>query len=180
MHELYTEKSRNILELVNRFTGFEYDTDYGGRLKAKDVKITGKIFPNIEDAENFVTDRSYYGESAYLAAHTVKKLSKGYLNAFESFYSKYNEYVNFKNNLTIAYGRNATKVTCPRCGSSISLNYGGRFKSCPVCGSEKIISDSNWKTLETKCRMYEKAAANLTKEAEKNDVTFVCGMEWHC
>lgn len=26
----------------------------------------------------------------------------------------------------------------------------------------------------------EKAAENLSKEAEKNDVTFICDIEWHC
>ena len=93
---------------------------------------------------------------------------------------KQKEYTAFKNGLTIAYGRTASKATCPHCGSSINLQYGRRFKSCPVCGSPKIISDSNWKTLETKQRMVTKAAENLKKEAEKNDVTFICGIEWHC
>ena len=56
----------------------------------------------------------------------------------------------------------------------------GDIESALYVESPKIISDSNWKTLETKQRMSARAAENLKKEAEKNDVTFVCGIEWHC
>jgi ribosomal protein S27E len=144
------------------------------------VNITNKILANHEEAIQFVTGRSYGGNTAYLAAYTTKKLSKGYQDAFNTFFAKYSGYLDFEKNLTIAYGRKSTKATCPYCGSSINLKFGGRFKACPVCGSTKIISDSNWKTLETKQRMAERAAENLAKEAEKNDVMFVCGIEWHC
>lgn len=180
MHEWHTSNSRNIMELINEFVGYEYRTDYGGTSTVRSVKIMQKVFTNHEDAENYVTSKSYYSESAYLAAYTTKKLSKGYLNAFSNFLAKYNEYVNFEKNLTIAYGRTSSKATCPDCGSSISLKYGKQFKSCPVCGSKKIISDSNWKTLDTKRRMCEKASEALNKEAEKNDVMFISGIELHC
>ena len=180
MHEWHTNSSRNPLRLINEFMGFEFDTDYGGRQEVLHVKMTNRLFTNKEDAITFVTNQSYGGQTAYLAAYTTKKLSKGYQNALSTFLERYNEYLKFENGLTIAYGRKTSKTTCPCCGSSISLKYGGRFKSCPVCGSSKIISDSNWKALETKKRMSEKAADNLSKEATKNDVTFVCGIEWHC
>lgn len=180
MHEWHTNNSRNIMELINEFVGYRYDTDYGGGLTVRDVKITQRMFTNHDDAANYVTSQSYYSETAYLAAYTAKKLSKGYLNAFSNFLAKYNEYVNFEKNLTIAYGRTSSKATCPNCGSSINLKYGKWFKSCPVCDSKKIISDSNWKTLDTKRRMCEKASEALSKEAEKNDVMFICGIEWHC
>lgn len=180
MHEWHTSKSRNPLKLLEEFVGYEFDTDYGGRLEVLQVKITNRIFPSENDAITFVTNQSYGGETAYMAAYTTKKLSKGYQEAFTNFLTRYNEYTKFKNTLTIAYGRTSSKATCPSCGSSINLKYGNRFKSCPVCGSSKIISDSNWKTLETKKRMSEKAAENLSKEAQKNEVTFVCGIEWHC
>lgn len=180
MHEWHTNNSRNILSLIREFDGFQYDTDYGGRQKVSKIVITNKILPNHDEAITFVTNKSYYSDAAYLAAYTTKKISKGYQNAFNSFLAKYNEYSNFKDNLTIAYGRTSSKTTCPNCGSSINLKYGKRFKVCPVCGSDKIISDSNHKMLETKKRMCEKAAENLSKEAEKNDITFVCGIEWRC
>jgi len=180
MHEWHTNNSTNILSLINEFTGYEYDTDYAGRQQVEKVNITNNIFSTHEEAVNFVTRKSYYSDMAFLAAYTSKKLSKGFQNAFANFLAKYNEYMNFKDNLTIAYGRTSSKATCPECGSSINLKYGRRFKNCPVCGSRKIISDSNWKALETKKRMSEKAAENLSKEAEKNGVMFVCGYEWHC
>lgn len=181
MHEWHTNTSKNPLNLINEFIGYEYDTDYGGRQEVKYVKITNKLFSDHDGALSYVTNTSYYaGETAYLAAYATKKLSKGYLNAYSAFITRYKEYTDFRDNLTIAYGRKSSKATCPDCGSSISLKYGNRFKACPVCGSKKIISDSNWKMLDTKRRMAEKAAENLSKEAEKNDVTFVCGIEWHC
>lgn len=180
MHEWHINESKNPLKLINEFDGYEFNTDYGGRQEVKQVKITGKMFPTYEDASSCVTGCSYGSETAYMAAYSSKKLSKGYQNAYVNFLDKYNEYTGFKDNLTIAYGRKSEKATCPDCGSSISLKYGKRFKECPVCGSRKIISDSNWKILDTKRRMVEKAAENLSKEAEKNDVTFVCGIEWHC
>lgn len=179
MHEWHTSTSRNPLRLINEFIGFEHSVDEG-YATVEDVKVTNKIFSTKEEAINFVCKQSYYGDAAYLAAYTTKKLSKGFRNAFDNFLAKDKEYRDFRNGLTIAYGRTASKVTCPECGSSINLKYGRWFKACPVCGSKKIISDSNWKTLETKKRMREKAAENVAKEAEKNDVMFLCGIEWHC
>ena len=180
MHEWHQNRSKNIMRLINEFMGYEFDTDHSGRLEVKQVNVLDRVFNNDEDAINFVTSKSYYTQTAFLVPYTTKKLSKGYQNAFKNFISRYNEYQNFDNNLTIAYGRTSSKATCPSCGSAISLKYGRRFKRCPVCGSEKIISDSNWKTLETKRRMAEKASEALEKEAIKNDVTFICGIEWHC
>ena len=180
MHEWHTEQSKNPLTLIHEFVGFEFETDHSGRQTVSRVNITNKVLSDHEEAVRFVTERSYGGTTAYLVAYTTKKLSKGYQNAFNAFFAKYSECLDFEKNLTIAYGRKSSKATCPKCGSSISLRYGGRFNACPVCGSTKIISDSNWKTLETKQRMVERAAENLKKEAEKNDVTFVCGIEWHC
>ena len=180
MHEWHTEQSRNPMRLINEFTGFEFDTDHSGRQEVSRVNVTNKILANHEEAIQFVTGRSYGGNTAYLAAFTTKKLTKGYQNAFTNFLTKHKEYLSFKDHLTIAYGRTSSKATCPDCGSSISLKYGYRFKACPVCGSKKIISDSNWKMLDTKQRMVERAAEALSKEAQKNDVTFVCGIEWHC
>ena len=178
-HEWHTNQSRNILNLIREFMGFEHEVDEGFAT-VEHVMVTNRMFSTASEARDFVTRQSYGGETAYIAAYTTKKLTKGYQEAFTNFMSKYKEYTDFKKSLTIAYGRTASKVTCPECGSSINLKYGRRFKSCPVCGSTKIISDSNWKTLDTKKRLAEKAAENLAKEAEKNGVFFVCGIEWHC
>ena len=181
MHEWHTDSDTDILSLINEFGRFTFNTDYSDRPeKVTNIKITKNGLSTQDETINFVTNHSYGGNTAYLAAYATKKLSKGYSNAFKDFTTKYNEYVKFKNNLTIAYGRKSNKATCPECGSSISLKYGNRFKSCPVCGSKKIISDSNWKMLNTKYRIAEKASEKLSKEAVKNGVTFVCGIEWHC
>lgn len=180
MHEWHTETGRNPFRLINSFLGFEFETDYGGPSRVSDVKILSRQFSDIDEARTAVTNSSYGGSTAYMAVCTNKKLTKAYQNAYANFIERYKEYRDFSKNLTIAYGRKASKVTCPQCESSISLKYGTRFKACPVCGSPKIISDSNWKMLDTKKRLTEKAAENLAKEAEKNDVTFVCGIEWHC
>ncbi len=180
MHEWHTNQSKNILNLINEFKNFEFNTDYSGREKVQKVEVTNKVLADHDEAISYVTNKSYGSNTAILAAYTTKILSKGYQNAFANFLTRYREYQNFRSNLTIGYGRTSSKVACPECGSSISLKYGSRFKVCPICGSKKIISDSNWKTLDTKKRMCEKAAENLSKEAEKNEVTFVCGIEWHC
>ena len=180
MHEWHTEENRTPMNLIKEFSGFGYDTDYAGEQQVEGVEMTNKMFSTHEEAINFVTNKSYYSGYAYMAAYTTKKLSKGFQNAYSNFLAKYKEYRDFDKNLTIAYGRTSSKATCPECGSAISLAYGKRYKSCPVCGSSKIISDSNWKTLDTKKRMAEKAGENLAKEAQKNDVMFVCGFEWHC
>lgn len=180
MHEWHTHTSRNPLNLIFEFENFQFDTDYDdSRQSVSSVKLSNRVFDTEEKARTFVTDQSYGSTSAYMAAYTAKKLSKGYLNAYNNFLEKYNEWVSFRRNLTIGYGRKASKVTCPTCGSSINLKYGGRYKECPVCRSQKIISDSNWKMLDTKKRLCEKAAENVAKEAEKNDVMFMCGIEWH-
>ena len=180
-HEWHTNNNTNPWKLIKEFDGFIYDTDYAGTQKTDGVRMVNKVFSNEEDAINYVTKTSYYSGYAYMVACTNnKKLSKGYGHALSNFFQRYNEYVNFSDNLTIAYGRKSSKATCPDCGSSISLKYGKRFKSCPVCGSWKIISDSNWKALDTKQRLAEKAGENLSKEAQKNDVIFICGFEWHC
>lgn len=120
------------MRLINEFIGFEYETDYAGTQEVSKVKITGNMFSNKDDALNYVTSKSYYSGMAYLAAYTSKKLTKGYRNAYDNFIARYNEYLDFEKNLTIAYGRKSAKVACPSCGSSISLKYGNRFKECPV------------------------------------------------
>lgn len=178
MHEWHTETSKNILSLVREFDGFVFERD--GRETTSEVSILDKVFKEEVEARTYVTNKSYGGRTAYIAAYTQKKLSKAYQNAFASFLTKYKDYKSFKANLTIGYGRTSLRVTCPYCDSSITLKYGGKYKACPVCGSPKIISDSNWKILDTKQRLMEKAAENLSKEATKNDVTFLGGIEWHC
>ena len=179
MHEWHTSNSKNPYSLVKYYEDFKFDTDYNGREQVSSVRITNNVFSKEEDAKSFIARNSYGGTAAYMAAYSTKKLTRGYQNAFESFLQKYREYLLFRKNLTISYGRKSIRVTCPHCDSSITLKYGGKFKACPVCGSTKIISDSNWKTLETKRKLVEKASETLAKEAEKNDVTFVCGIEWH-
>lgn len=180
MHEWHTQSSTNVLQLINEFIGYEFDTDYNGREEVSNVEISNRVFKDASEARNYVTRSSYGSNTAVIAAYTTKKLSKAYQNAFDSFITKRKEYNTFKSNLNIGYGRNSSKVTCPQCGSSISLAYGSRFKNCPICHSNKIISDSNWKILESKKKVMQKANEILHREAIKNEITFVCGIEWHC
>lgn len=168
------------MTLIKHFLGFEFDTDYSGRLPVTGVDITGRIFSDETEARAFVTRRSYGSQTACLAAVARGNVTKAYQNAFAAFLQRYKDSREFEENLTIAYGRSSSKVTCPDCGSSISLAYGKRFRTCPVCHSMKIISDSNWKTLDTKRRLAEKASETLRAEAQKCGVTFICGIEWHC
>lgn len=179
MHEWHTNTSTSVLGLVDEFIGYEFDTDYSGREEVTGVEVTNKVFKSSTEARDYVTRASYGGSTAYIAAYTNKKLSKAFQNAFTAFITRRKDYISLKKNLNIGYGRKANKVTCPRCGSSISLACGSRFKDCPVCHSNKIISDSNWKILETKKNLMIKANDTLKKEASKNEVVFLCGIEWH-
>lgn len=179
MHEWHTKSSPDILSLVNEFEGYNYRDDYGSQT-VRGVIISERVFTDTEAACTYVTDTSYRGRNAYIATCYNKKVTKAYQNAFRSFLDKYNECVKFEKELTIAYDRKSSKATCPNCESSISLSYGRNFKRCPVCGSTKIISDSNWKTLETKRGMVKKASQSLKEEAIKCGVVFVGGFEWHC
>ena len=180
MHEWHSSSSTNILQLIDDFMGYEFDTDHSGREEVTNVNVTNRVFKDSTEARNYVTSASYGSNIAVIAAYTTKKLSKAYQNAFDNFITRRREYTVFKRDLNIGYGRKANKVTCPECGSSINLHYGKRFKKCPICNSEKIISDSNWKALESKKKVMYKAAEMLQREAVKNEVTFLCGIEWHC
>lgn len=180
MHEWHTKISTNIQDLIDEFIGYQFSTDYSGSQEVTRVKILSNVYSSEDSARDYITRMSYGGNTAYLAAYTTKTLSKAYKSAFDNFLVRNNEYQSFKDNLTISYGRKANKVTCPDCWSSINLAYGKRYKACPVCGSRKIISDSNWKMLDTKRKMAVKAAEKLSIEATKNGITFICGIEWHC
>lgn len=180
MHRWHSNSSTNILQLIDEFIGFEFETDYNGREEVSNVKISYKTFTDGSEARNFVTNSSYGTNTAWIAAYTDDKVLKGYSNAFTNFIKRRDDYLSFKKDLTIAYGRKSNKATCPNCGSSINLAYGKKFKECPVCNSKKIISDSNWASLETKHNMMVKAGEVLQREAIKSKITFVCGIEWHC
>lgn len=180
MHEWHTSESTNIVQLIDDFTDFEYHDDYGCN-SISYVNVSNRVFKTPAEARDYVTRLSYGSDNtAVLAAYTTKKLTKAYQNAFDAFIARRKEYYTFKRQLNIGYGRKASKVTCPECDSSISLKHGKHYKKCPVCHSEKIISDSNWKSLETKNKLMRKAGDALSKEAAKNGVTFLCGIEWHC
>lgn len=179
MHNWHSRTSTNIQHLIDHFIGYRMDSDSCNDEVIK-VIITDVKFKSEAEARAYVTNRSYGGSSAYVATVTTKNsLTKGYQTAYNNFIGKRNDYVNFKKELNIGYKRTSSKVTCPNCSSSINLFYGRNYTYCPVCGSKKIISDSNWKTLETKKKLAEKAAETLSSEAQKNGVTFVCGIEWH-
>lgn len=183
MHEWHTRTSTNIQALIGHFMGYEFDTDYGGREEVTGITIASKLYNDVDTARTYVTDASYGSNTAVIAAYKTSdsaKITKAYNEAFANLLKRRREFVEFDRGLNIAYGRKASKVTCPNCSSSINLAYGSRFKACPVCGSSKIISDSNWNILKTKEGLVSKASAALQKEAEKCGISFICGIEWHC
>lgn len=180
MHEWHTERSTNVLHLINHFLGYSFDTDHSGEQSVEKVKIVERMFTTEEQARTYVTNASYGTNIAYLAPFAAGKVTKACSDALATFKARWKEYTSFKDNLTIAYGRTSEKATCPECHSSINLHYGKNFKKCPVCGSKKIISDSNWKALEAKYRLTQRAAESLASAASKSGVSFVCGIEWHC
>jgi predicted RNA-binding Zn-ribbon protein involved in translation (DUF1610 family) len=181
MHERRTERSTNLLQLISWFKGISYQTDYRDEFSViKNARVLNRTFKDASEAANYAASQSYGSDSACVVMHAPGKITKAFTAAFESFTTRKKEYEDFERNLTIGYGRKSSKVTCPNCGSSISLRYGSRFKACPICTSKKIISDSNWKTLETKEKLMEKANNLLQKEASKVGVEFVGGFEWHC
>lgn len=181
MHEWHTQSGNNVFALMKSFTGYEYRTDYADETQhISSVTLLNRFFATKEEAINHVTNYSYGGNTAFIAMVCPKKKSKAFEKAYTSFCEKNRDYQKFNMELTISYGRKANKVTCPHCNSSINLTYGDRYKHCPVCGSDKIISDSNWNMLATKKRLVQKASDNLAIEASKCDITFVCGFEWHC
>lgn len=181
MHEWHICRNTNLNSLINEFIGFEYRTDWTDAVQTiKRVTISDRSFNDTKSAEIYVCNSSYGDDGAVIAMLVGnKKATKGFQKALENYKTKRKDYLSLERDLNLGYGRKSEKVTCPQCNSSISLKYGSRFKACPVCGSKKIISDSNWKSLETKKKLMIKASEALAEEAVKNSISFVGGFEWH-
>lgn len=181
MHQRLSRSSSKFLDLVNEFKGYSYQTDYNDKpYEIKDVLLISGTFNDQEKLRNTLCGRSYGTDYAYAGIYLPKKSSKAFLNARNDFEKKLKDYNDFKRSLDITYGRKSNKVTCPRCGSNISLAYGKGKICCPVCSSSKIISDSNWNKLKTKKEIMEKASLKISTEVEKLGGTFICGFEYHC
>lgn len=181
MHQRLSRSSSKFLDLVDEFKGYSYQTDYHDRPdEIEDVRLISGTFNDKEKLLDTLCGKSYSTGYAYIGIYLPKKSSKAFLNARSDFEKKLKDYNNFKNSLDITYGRKSSKVTCPRCGSNISLAYGKGKTCCPVCHSSKIISDSNWKKLKTKKDIMEKASEKLSSEVGKLGGTFICGFEYHC
>lgn len=182
MHQRISRSSSKFLDLVNEFKGYSYQTDHSDRPdEIKDVRLISGTYNDQEELLDTLCSRSYGNPGcAYIGIYLPKKSSKAFLNARSDFEKKLKDYKDFEKSLDITYGRKSSKVTCPRCGSNISLAYGKGKTSCPVCHSSKIISDSNWKKLKTKKDIMEKASLKLDNEVGKLGGTFICGFEYHC
>lgn len=181
MHQTISNSSTNILNLIDEFKDQYYQTDYHDSPdRIMDVKLVSGISNNSSDLCDSLCRKSYGTDYAYVGTYIPKKVSKGFTNAMEDFKKKWKDYTDFKAELDITYGRKSSKVTCPRCESNISLAFGKRKTCCPVCGSRKIISDSNWKRLDTKLEILKKAASKLSLEIGKIGGKFICGFEYHC
>lgn len=181
MHNWKIKTSGYIPTLEDFFKSFSYETDHRdcGYDECKGIKIWGTIYSDETKANTELCNRSYGDDYAHVAPYISGKTSKVFSNVFNDYITKRKDYLSFKKDLNIGYGRKSNKVTCPKCESSISLKYGSRFTKCPVCGSEQIISDSNWNRLETKKNIMLKAAAKLKTEIEKCNGYFIAGFEWH-
>jgi len=182
MHNYEHRSGTNVLQLIDYFLSFPYRSDGNDDREAypTSVRFMSETFTSKSEAEDKAGDRSYWdGTCIAIAKVTSGKVTKAFTTAYNNFIEKRKEFTTFKRELNIGYGRKSTKVTCPNCGSSISLRYGSRFKECPVCGSKKVISDSNWKILHTKEGLMIKASDTLAREAGKCGVTFVAAIGWH-
>lgn len=182
MHNYEYRTGTNLLSLINYFKDYTYRSDrYDDREETPDgVQLVSGTYKSLDEAVEKAKNTSYWsGTTIAITVNVPGKVTKAYTNAFKSFWDKRKEAEKFEKELNIGYGRKSTKVTCPNCESSISLKYGSRHKCCPICGSTKIISDSNWKSLSTKKNMVLKSAEALSKEASKNNVTFVAAIGWH-
>lgn len=182
MHNYKYSSSTDLLSIIEYFENYTYQSDHydDEPMKPSGVTYLSKTYTSESEAKNAAGDKSYWdGTSIAIATVASGKITKAFQNALVSFKEKRMEYKNFKRDLNIGYGRKSSKVTCPNCGSSISLSYGSRFKVCPICASKKIISDSNWKTLETKKNLMTKASVALAREAAKCNAVFVGAIGWH-
>lgn len=180
MHEWCIRKSTDIDYLKRYFKGYQHDSD-NGYIEIEDVRMSSRVFKTYEEASSYIqANTEYDGRDAIIVTVVPNKTSKAYDKAKARFEEVNKDYTKFKKALNVGYGRKSDKVTCPHCGSAISVKYGGRYTECPVCGSTKIISDSNWNTLKTKENMVKKAAAKMEEEATKCGIYYVGGSEWHC
>lgn len=182
MHNNIRKEDHDIMNLVKRFLDIEYKTDYSDYSeKVNNVIVTDEINKDSEALGDRLCSKAYWGGggSAYIGTYIPGKITKAFEAALSNFLEKRKDYLNFKKILNIGYGRKSAKVTCPNCDSNISLKYGSRFKTCPICGSSKIISDSNHKKLETKKKLVNKAAGNLNSEVSKLGGFFVGGFSYH-
>lgn len=182
MHVCRSYTSRSLHDAISHFEGYEMQSWSHGLQYAKGATLRlNKQYKSTEEASNDLIDASYWGGGDCAVVGMVKpaKVTKAFEVALKSYLTKRNEYLAFNKNLTISYGRKSKAVTCPHCGSSISLKYGGHFRRCPVCHSNEIISKSNWNILATKSKLMTKADEALKAEASKNGVMFVAGLSWN-
>lgn len=183
MHEWHTQKSTNPEDLIRHFSEFSYQSDwYDGETKyVNGVHWSGREFKNDADGINYCSSASYGDTRASGCIIVPNKKSKGFINALERYNVRRREFEEFDNELNIGYGRTSEKVTCPCCKSMINraIAQRRRFRNCPICGSEEIISKSNWDKLKLKKKLLAEAAENLSKEAIKCDIHWLASFEWH-
>lgn len=182
MHNYIRRKGTNILKLIDEFMDITFYPDCSdGPENIKSVIITDTISNDSSKLQDNMEEKSYWGgqDTAYVGTFIPGKTTKAFQNALKDFLDKRKDWKTFKSELNIGFGRKSSKVTCPKCESSISLKYGHRFKNCPVCGSTEIISSSNWKRLETKNELMKKSAIKLETEIGKLGGCFVGGFGYH-
>jgi hypothetical protein len=90
--------------------------------------------------------------SAYMVGYTENGSEKA-IELGDKIFEAEKDAREYEENLNIGFMRNGWKsVTCPKCKSSISLEFGGHFKVCPVCGSDEMIAPKYTGILEGKKR----------------------------
>lgn len=178
MHEWKSRTSTSLSVLERFFTDMEHATD-DGYDTCKGVRMITKEFTNDDEARAYLTRASYGDNKAACGLVVTSKKTKEWETAYARFNTRHKELNDFEKNLSAAYGRTSERVTCPHCKSSMARKYLTRTKVCPVCGSREIISDSNWKALELKRRLYNEAEQNLAKISEKCGIHFMAAFEWH-
>lgn len=107
-----------------------------------------------EEAEKLAMEKSAASPtlSAYMVGYTENGSEKA-LELRDKIAEAEKDAAEYEQNLNIGFMRSGWKsVTCPKCKSSISLEYGGHLKVCPVCGSTEMIAPKYTGILEGKKR----------------------------
>jgi len=182
MHNRERYSSSSMESIKRYFIGIS-DSHADGPTTCNSVRFLEKEFTDMDAAEDYAAKQSYYMDYAVAVKVVPKggKKTKTLINLEARAKKAVKEYETLEKSLDIAYGRTSKMVKCPHCGSQINRSIAKQrhYDKCPVCGSTKIISDSNWNTLKRKKKMMEDAEKALGHAYGKAGYIWVAAWEYH-